>query len=85
MYLYGKFPFHLLTLMASPKATSDRGFSSLVAAHEKICASFLGPKAENHKILHDKFIAIAEQVALARERFHPNDPVHIFNSSTEFR
>ena len=63
--------------MASRKATTDRGFSSLTAAHEKICASFLGPKAENHQVLYNNFAAIAGEILEARERFFPNDPVSV--------
>ncbi|CCM01340.1 uncharacterized protein FIBRA_03390 [Fibroporia radiculosa] len=61
----------------SRKATTDRGYSSLNAAHERVCASFLGPKAENHTILHDKFAAIAQDILDAREAYHPEDPTFI--------
>lgn len=69
--------------MASRKATTDRGLSSLTAAHEKICASFLGPKAENHQLLFNNFATIAGEILEARERFFPNDPVSVCNALTE--
>ena len=69
--------------MASRKATTDRGFSSLTAAHEKICASFLGPRAENHQVLYNNFATIAGKILEARERFFPNDPVSVCNTLTE--
>ncbi|KAF8887664.1 pyridoxal phosphate-dependent transferase [Gymnopilus junonius] len=69
--------------MMSRKATSERGYSSLNTAHERICALFLGPRAENHAILRDKFAEIVQETLEARERFFPDDPVFIDRQITE--
>ncbi|PPQ77096.1 hypothetical protein CVT26_004513, partial [Gymnopilus dilepis] len=63
--------------MTSPPIIFEPGFSSLNAAHEQICASFLGPRAENHKILSDKFADIVKDTLKARKQFFPDDPVFI--------
>ncbi|KAJ3507603.1 hypothetical protein NLJ89_g6212 [Agrocybe chaxingu] len=63
--------------MPSHKSNIDAGYSSLSATHEQICASFLGTKGENHRILQDAFAAIIHDMKDAREKFYPDDPTFI--------
>ncbi|KAJ3505820.1 hypothetical protein NLJ89_g7216 [Agrocybe chaxingu] len=63
--------------MPTYRKNTDNGFSSLSATHERICASFLGPKGENQRVLQDIFAAITQDMQEAREKFYPDDPTFI--------
>lgn len=46
---------------------------------------FLGPKAENRKILDDTFKAVIDEVERGRKKYFKNDPVRLLPSLPLFR
>ncbi|KAI0948556.1 hypothetical protein AcV7_009267 [Taiwanofungus camphoratus] len=48
--------------------------------HQAVSAWFLGPKAENHKVLKDHLCDVVDRITRSRKDYFPNDPVFITDS-----
>ncbi|KAI0928055.1 hypothetical protein AcW2_004189 [Taiwanofungus camphoratus] len=48
--------------------------------HQAVSAWFLGPKAENHKVLKDHLCDVVDRITHSRKDYFPNDPVFITDS-----